>query len=113
MPRPVGSKNRARKNSLAQERAREILEGSEYQDYFERRLQDDSLAPGVETMLWHYAYGKPTDRLEINDQREATLRDLTDEQLAQRAVSISQAILAKKTEMDLSKEESNGQTSIH
>ena len=94
MGRAKGTLNKA--TLLARTRAREILESDEYKLYFERRLQDDTLAPGVESMLWHYAYGKPTDKLEINDRRESELQGMSDEELAARAADLSRQIIARR-----------------
>jgi hypothetical protein len=44
--------------------AREAVERPEYRDKLMARLEEGVLAPAVETMLFHYAYGKPTEHVE-------------------------------------------------
>jgi hypothetical protein len=36
-----------------------------YRERLKARLVAGDLAPAVEAMLWHYAYGKPTERIEV------------------------------------------------
>lgn len=48
--------------------ARALVEDPEYQVNFALRLFKGDLAPGVETMLWHYAYGKPAEHLEVTGE---------------------------------------------
>lgn len=45
--------------------ARALVEDSVYQVGFKARLQTGDLPPAVEAMLWHYAYGKPTEHLQL------------------------------------------------
>lgn len=54
-----------------------------------RRLQ-----PAVEIMLWHYAYGKPPDRIELGHPGEfGDLEGLSREELAARAAAIAVSVL--------------------
>ncbi len=46
------------------ERARKLLESPRYQKALMRRLREGS-APMIEVLLYHYAYGKPVDRMRI------------------------------------------------
>lgn len=48
--------------------ARLFVEDENYQHRLKVRLDEGTLAPGVETMLWHYAYGKPTEHLEVTGE---------------------------------------------
>lgn len=41
--------------------ARELLERPAYRAKLETRLEQGTLASGVETLLYHYAYGKPVE----------------------------------------------------
>jgi hypothetical protein len=67
--------------------------------YRARLLQDarhGKLPPAVHTMLWHYAYGKPVEQIEV---RESSLEDLSNEELAMRARAIADGLLqARLTE---------------
>jgi len=53
------------------------------------------LAPALEIMLWHYAYGKPPDRLELGTGSAASLdlEGLSKEELAARARALAEEIL--------------------
>jgi hypothetical protein len=48
--------------------ARSIVEDPTYQKHLLARAQSGELAPPVEAMLFHYAYGKPTEPAK-DDQR--------------------------------------------
>lgn len=50
------------------EMARRLVEDPEYQKNLKTRLLDGSAGPGVESMLWHYAYGKPKERVEVSGE---------------------------------------------
>lgn len=79
--RPKGSRN---KSTLeAKEAAGEILESAEYRESLIVRAKAGTLPPQIETMLWHYRYGKPIERLEVSDLTKQ-LAELSDEQLAER-----------------------------
>lgn len=60
--RPKGVPNKI--TAEVREIAQRLVEDEVYQDQFRVRLQAGELGPGVETMLWHYAYGKPKDVVE-------------------------------------------------
>ena len=63
--RPRGSPNKATRE--IREAAREVLENPRYRRSLEERLLKGT-APHMETLLHHYAYGKPTERLEHSGQ---------------------------------------------
>lgn len=48
--------------------ARELLDDADYRQMFKTRLKAGDLAPAVESMLWHYAYGKPPDSLHVSGE---------------------------------------------
>lgn len=77
----------------ARRRARELLESSDYKDSLTRRIQNDTLPAAVEVALWHYAYGKPTEHVELNvSQRERSLREMTVDELRERARQLSEQL---------------------
>lgn len=47
-------------------RCRALIESPEYQTYFQHRLMVGQLAPALEALTWHYAYGKPVERHELS-----------------------------------------------
>lgn len=62
--RPKGVKNKA---TLEVEAAcRRLVDDEEYQRYFAHRLKVGQLPPALEAMVWHYAYGKPSERVEVS-----------------------------------------------
>lgn len=44
--------------------ARKLVDDTAYLGRLKTRLQGGRCAPAVETMLWHYAYGKPKETIE-------------------------------------------------
>ncbi len=46
------------------ELAQSFLANPKYRANLRARLEDGTVPPAVEAMLWHYAYGKPAERLE-------------------------------------------------
>lgn len=64
--------------------ARELLESQDYRDGLRARIKTKTLEPSVEVMLWGYAYGKPTENININthegrDLSETPVTDLVEE----------------------------------
>lgn len=49
----------------AQAFARKLVNSQSYRDSLERRITADKLAPAVECMLWHYAWGKPIEQVNV------------------------------------------------
>lgn len=62
--RVKGTPNKS--TGLVAERCRQWLESPEYQASFQQRLLNKELAPALEAMAWHYAYFKPTERMEVS-----------------------------------------------
>lgn len=60
--RPKGA--RSERSKTIEAMARAFLEGREYQASLKKRLISGA-SPQVEILLYHYAYGKPVDRLEL------------------------------------------------
>ena len=56
--RPKGAKNKT--TIEVREAARLLVESPEYRASLESRLNKGS-APHMETLLWHYAFGKPKE----------------------------------------------------
>lgn len=91
MGRPKGSLNRV--TQQAREFARQFLDSEDYRASIERRIKNDALPGGVEVMLWYYAFGKPTDKIEVILEGADALHDMTEEQLAEAARVLSVEIL--------------------
>lgn len=62
--RKAGVPNRATQEVEA--RCRALIEASDYAQSFAQRFQSGQLPPALEAMTWHYAYGKPTERMEVS-----------------------------------------------
>lgn len=50
---------------------RALLASSEYRESLARRMTLGVLPPAVEVRLWDYAYGKPVEKIEIEDKTQA------------------------------------------
>ena len=61
--RTKGTPNKVQKDVA--ERCRAMIESPEYVAYFQHRLMVGQLAPALEALSWHYAYGKPRERVEV------------------------------------------------
>jgi hypothetical protein len=83
--RPRGTQNKV--SAQAREFAQNILTSPEYRASLVRRIQQDDLPPVVETLLYHYAYGKPKERIEVSEA-PPQLDELTMEQLQVRAAMV-------------------------
>ena len=80
-PVPVGELN-------GRDLARYVLNSTQYRESILRRILFDELPPAVETKLMDYAWGRPTERVEINDNR-SNLENLTTEELEQKALVLA------------------------
>lgn len=60
--RAKGTPNKSTTDTAAVCRA--LVEDTEYRKYFSHRLYTGQLAPALESMVWHYAYGKPKELFE-------------------------------------------------
>jgi hypothetical protein len=58
---------------------REILETPEYRTRIKREADLGILDRNIELALWHYAYGKPIERIEL--EVTDNLRSMSDEEL--------------------------------
>lgn len=93
--RPFGSVNKA--YGFIQKRCRELLESEEYIKSVKARLHNGTLAPQLEALFHHYAYGKPKDTVDVTvNQGKAALNALSADALAAEAQATAQAILAYK-----------------
>jgi hypothetical protein len=62
--RPKGVQNKATRE--IKEAAKSLVERPEYVASLQQRI-DEGKAPHMETLLFHYAYGKPKDTVEVPD----------------------------------------------
>lgn len=74
--RPAGIPNKV--TIEVREAARALVGRKEYLDGLQVRLDAGELAPAVENMLWHYAYGKPAETLNINHIKPEEIAKMPD-----------------------------------
>src|SRR3989442_14678755 len=72
---------------------RHLTDDPAYRRSLAKRLLQGNAAPGVECMLWHYAYGKPKEEISLTAGED--LATLTTEQLRERAVCLARRLGAK------------------
>jgi len=77
--------------------ALEILSSYQYRESILRRILVDDLPPAVETLLLHYAFGKPTERVEVKDV--TPIESLTSEQLEDKALQLAQMARRMREQM--------------
>jgi hypothetical protein len=74
--------------------SKEILDTAQYRESLLRRILMDQLPAAVECLLYHYAYGKPVESIEIKDVTDP-LDDFTAEQCeehAQRLIEVARQL---------------------
>jgi hypothetical protein len=72
--RPRGVRNKA--TVEVREIARHMVEGPTYQPKLVERLEAGKCHPSVETLMWHYAYGKPREHVKVNTEDKLDLAGL-------------------------------------
>jgi hypothetical protein len=91
---------------------RELLASPEYRMSLVGRMISGELPPALECKIWEYAYGRPVDRVEIDDKR-GKLEELSSEQLEERAMKLMMlARQMRETELELSSEPED-EESVH
>lgn len=85
--------------------AQEIVDDPEYRKNFRARAVAGLLAPGVENVLLYYRFGKPVDRIEINEVATSDLESMSAEELADRAETIAFAIRQMRDDERLQEQE--------
>lgn len=85
---------------LAREKAKTILEDPAYNASLLSRARSGTLPHAVEVLLWHYAYGKPIEKIELTDETEnIDLTQFSLDQLRERADSVRAAALELEKEL--------------
>lgn len=78
--------------SFVREVAAQIIDDPIYRQTLLSRARAGTLHAAVETMLWHYRYGKPVEHVEVTAKTE-DLSSLSSVELAARAQQIAKDIL--------------------
>jgi len=85
--RKTGGRRRGTPNKVTPEAravCAAILDDPTYRTNLTARARAGTLAPAVEAMLWHYAFGKPKDSLDVTVGPAGDLSELSTEDLLQR-----------------------------
>ena len=64
--RPKGALNKV--TVAAKGFCKQLADDPAYRESLQRRLLKGTLAPGLEMMVWHYAYGKPKDLIGFGEE---------------------------------------------
>ena len=96
--RPKGGRGEHRKTKEARQFAASIVNDPIYRANLLARAQTGTLAPGIEQMLWHYAWGKPKDTVDVNMMVSSEFTDLSNQEIAAR-IAITAAKAAEIAEM--------------
>ena len=72
--RPKGSKDK--RTIEAQQLAARLVDDPDYRKKLLADMRVRKVAPAIEVMLWHYAYGKPKDMVEVDMFASSTTIDL-------------------------------------
>lgn len=76
----------------AKEFAQKIIASPEYRGHLMRMILLDEVPPAVDCMLWHYAYGKPTERVEHTGKDGQPIETITEvRRVVVRAVDVDEA----------------------
>ena len=71
--RPPGVPNRATRE--VREFCQRLVADPEYRAGLERRLRSGELAPQIEALIWNYAFGRPSQSIDVTSSR-ITLAEL-------------------------------------
>jgi len=71
-----------------------VVRDPTYRAGLRKRAQSGRLAPAVECLLFHYAYGKPAEHVEIGSPGAFALAEKTPAELAERARQLANALEA-------------------
>lgn len=97
--RPAGSPlGRAQRNE-AKLFALQIVRDPEYRSGLLRAARARKLPPAIETMLWHYAYGKPVEKIDIGLSTDE-LEEMSDLELAKRAAMLAAVLSRTQDEVE-------------
>jgi hypothetical protein len=83
---------KARSNSAAKSIAAEIIDDPEYRRMLKLRANAGDLPPAVETMLWHFRFGKPTEHVILDHGDD--LSEMTDQELAEEISALQRELAA-------------------
>lgn len=62
--------------AAAKEFAQSLVDNPDYRKALEKRIAAGKIAPAVETMIWHYAYGKPKETVALEGHVGVSVGDI-------------------------------------
>lgn len=66
-PNPKGRPKKTRRRSEMEEFSKRVIDDPLYRRELYRRAREGTLQPGVEALLLQMRFGKPTDKVEVNN----------------------------------------------
>jgi len=93
----------------------EILNSDEYRSALLCRILMHTLPPQIESLLYHYAYGKPVEHVEVKDVTDP-LEEFSAEQCEKRALQLLEVARQLRAQESLSNdddEEATDRTAVH
>lgn len=91
-----GQRTNASMRHDARRFALELLGTRAYQEKLKDRLEKGDLAPAIESMLWHYAYGKPVEQIRVSVEQGPDLSTMTIEELEAQMAAMQNALAEAK-----------------
>lgn len=82
----------------AQRFARNIVTSDVYRVTLQDRIATKTLAPAIEQMLWHYAFGKPVEQVQVTVTQGEDLSTLSADDLLARADALRAQLLEAAAE---------------
>jgi len=86
-----------------------VVRDREYREALMIAAKARVLPPAIERMIWHYAYGRPPDKVELQVSTLPQLAELPLDQLAARATDVARTILALSAEQAEADSDAEGQ----
>lgn len=98
-------------NLTVQQFCKDVLSTVQYRESLLRRIIMDELPAAIEQMLYHYAHGKPVERLEVKDTTDP-LEDFTPEQCEERAMKLLE-VARQLRASDIPSEDQRSTQAVH
>lgn len=84
-----GGAGTAYSRAQAMQFARQLLESQDYRTWLQDQIKGRTLPTDMQKMLWAYAYGKPTEHVNLTVSQTEDLSLLSIDELQQRAQAVA------------------------